>query len=261
MLLTPEIQAQFEEYATLEEEQVAIVLKDGTFIPCENVVEQLELYNEQGERLTRKTDAVIDQDVLIEYDDEIALIIHSHWDEGTSGYLSFRDVEQSRFHQLPTAVYHTLFKTWDLFDPLGWHPYPLKATGNPKKINYYKNWPFFWGRSDCASLFRAYFHHMYGVDIPDYPRPTDGEWYKDLSRNDYIENIEKTGCFRRVNREPKKDDLVMIRYGGSINPAHAMVMVDNKNALHLLKPGHLSEVIPFGGAWKRGLHSVWELIN
>lgn len=243
------------------EEVVGLILSDGTVIPSENVIEGSGL-TENGVELTKATGCLVDEDFVIEYEDRLSAIYHTHWDEKTPGYLSFTDIDQSRFHQIPYLLYHTEFKVWDYFDPLYYHPFPLHSKGNPLKINHYLGWPFDFGRSDCATIIKAYLKNVCGHEFPDYPRPPDGEWYKKPEyQKMYLELFQDpvNGFFNVNTSIPKKNDVILMRFFGSLHPCHVGVMVDDKSFLHLLQPGHLSEVVPFGGAWKRGLHSVWRL--
>ena len=242
------------------QEACGIVLLDGTVIPSENMIEGSGL-SEGGVELDRTTGVLIDDELVTEHEDSIAAVFHSHWDEGTPGYLSFTDIDQSRFHGIPYLLYHTTFKTWDYFDPNYFHPAPLLERGNPKRLDYYKGWNFVYGRSDCSMLLRSYFHHILGHDIPDYPRPADGEWYKNPAHTlKYLELMQDPiNGFVQVNTAtPKKNDVILLRWFGSKNPSHAGIMVEDDKVLHIIE-NRLSEVVVYGGAWKRGLHSVWRL--
>lgn len=243
------------------EEVCGLVLNDGTVIEAENVIEGSGLMID-GVELDKTTGYLIDQDLVDEHDGNIAAVWHSHWDEMVAGELSFQDIEQARFHQIPHLVYHTDFKTWDLFDPNQYHPAPLLEKGSPLKLDYYKGWSFVYGRSDCSALTRAWFHNMCQHNIPDYPRPPYGDWYKHEEYQMAYLNLlqDPANGFVQINTShPKKNDLVLCRWFGSRYPAHAGVMVTDDTVLHILSPGHLSEVVVWGGAWARGLHSVWRL--
>lgn len=247
---------------TPHQEACGIVLLDGTVIPSENMIEGSGL-SEGGVELDRTTGVLIDDELILEHEESICAVFHSHWDEATSGYLSFTDIEQSRFHQIPYLLYHTEFKVWDYFDPMYPHPYPLLEKSTSKtNINYYLGWPFEFGRSDCSMLLRAYFKNVLNHEIPDYPRPRNGEWYKDPQFENAYLNLfnDPANGFKQVNTAtPKKNDVVLMRMFGSRHPCHTGIMITDETMLHLIQPGHLSEVVVWGGAWKRGLHSVWRL--
>lgn len=258
--LTTEIESAIIEYCKYipDEEACGIILDDGTLVASENKISE-------NSSLTKKDGFALDYDLIIQHENHIACVFHSHFCEyNHEGYLSQQDIEQSRFHGIPYLLYHTAFDVWDYFDPNSFHPFPLLAGSNPQHINYYLKWPFVWGRSDCSTIIRAWMYHKLNHVIPDYPRPLDGaNWYKDPNHeNAYLRLLEDpANGFIQVNREPRKDDVVLMRFFGSRLPAHGGVMVTDSTMLHVLEPGHLSEVVPFDGAWKRGLHSVWQLIR
>jgi proteasome lid subunit RPN8/RPN11 len=243
-------------------EVCGLVLKDGTVVRSDNMIEGSGL-SEDGVELTTSTGVLLDEDLIIEFEQEIAIVYHTHVLETQEGWLSFADIEQSRFHQIPYLLYHTAFKTWDYFDPDYCHPFPLLEKTTPKKnINYYLGWPFIFSRSDCATLMRAYCENVLNHSIPDYHRPRDGQWYRnDSLGNSYLDLFQDpVNGFTLVNTStPKKNDVVLMRFFGSRHPCHVGVMVEEDKMLHLLEPGHLSEVTIWGGAWKRGLHSVWRI--
>lgn len=264
--LTSEVEATIKNYccSIAKEEACGLILNDGTVIPAENIIEGSGL-TDGDKSLDCSNGYLIDQDLIIEHEDNLACVFHSHFCEyNHEGYLSPTDIEQSRFHGIPYLLYHTAFDVWDYFDPNRFHPFPLLEKGNPQNINYYLKWPFVWGRSDCSSIIRAWMYHKLNHTIPDYPRPRDGaNWYKDPNHeNAYLKLLEDpANGFMQVDRAPRKDDVVLMRFFGSRLPAHGGVMVSDTTMLHVLEPGHQSEVVPFGGAWKRGLHSVWQLIR
>ena len=242
------------------EEVCGLILQDGSIIPVDNMIEGSGI-EQEGELLDRTTGILIDEGLIIEYEDELAAIYHSHHSDTQDGYLSFTDIAQSRFHQIPYLLYHTTFKTWDYFDPNYYHPAPLLENGNPKKLDYYKGWNFVYGRSDCSMLLRSYFHYMKGIDIPDYPRPADGEWYKNpIHQTAYQDLMEDPiNGFRRVNTStPKKHDVILVRWFGSRYASHAGIMVEDDKVLHIIE-NRQSEVVPLGGEWTRRLHSIWRL--
>jgi proteasome lid subunit RPN8/RPN11 len=267
--LTDDVKSQIATYCNLtpDKESCGLILNDGTVLLSPNTIDGSGLaeFDENGElqELTEETGALIDVDLYLEHEDNIACFWHSHSDEMVEGWLSFTDIDQSRFHGIPYLLYHTKFATWDYFDPNYHHPFPLleKATSKTK-IDYYLKWPWSYGRSDCASLLKSYLKNVVGHEFPDYPRPVAMDWYKDSNyETKYLELFQDpVNGFTQINTaSPKKDDVILMRFFGSRQPCHVGVMVTDQTFLHLLQPGHLSEVVPFGGAWKRGLHSVWRI--
>jgi proteasome lid subunit RPN8/RPN11 len=261
--LTDDVKAQIVTIANNKptEEVCGLILSDGTVIEAENIIEKVELEYD-GDILNLSTGYAIAQDLIDEHDGNIACVFHSHHLDTQEGYLSYADIEQSRFHQISYLLYHTEFKTWDLFDPTQYHPFPLKETGSPLKLSYYLNWPFIFGRSDCASLLLSYFHNMCGYDIQDYPRPPHEDWYRHEEYQQSYVNLfqDPANGFVQINTShPKKNDVVLMRFFGSKYPCHIGIIVEEGKMLHLLQPQHLSEIVVWGGAWARGLHSVWRL--
>jgi proteasome lid subunit RPN8/RPN11 len=253
-------------HLTPDKESCGLVLNDGTVIRSENKVEGsglAEFSNNELVELTQETGAMLDMDLYLEHEDSIACFWHSHCSEFVSGWLSFTDTDQSRFHEVPYLLYHTKFDTWDYFDPNYYHPYPLLEKGNPKNIDYYLSWPFVYGRSDCGTLLRSYYYNIYGVRLPDFPRINNLQWYRDSEHESfYIDIFEshQDQFFKLINTTtPKKGDVVLLRFFGSRQPCHVGIMVEDDKMLHLLEPETFSEVVIWGGIWKRGLHSVWRL--
>jgi proteasome lid subunit RPN8/RPN11 len=265
--LTDEVKSQIATLCELtpNKESCGLILNDGTVILSPNKIDGSGLaeFDENGElqELTEETGALIDVDLYLEHEDNIVCFWHSHVDEFVDGYLSFTDIDQSRFHGVPYLLYHTVFKTWDYFDSEYFHPFPLLERGNPKKIDYFKGWPFVYGRSDCSMLLRSYYKNIYNLTIPDYPRPSDGEWYKNPNYETAYQDLMKdpVNGFTQVNTSnPKKGDVILVRWFGSRHASHAGIMVEDDKVLHIIL-NSLSEVVVYGGAWKRGLHSVWRL--
>jgi len=222
-LLTDYIKQQIIAHANQfpEEEVIGLVLKSGEVIPSKNIIETTELEVE-GELLNKKTGALIDDELLNDYEFEIAAIYHSHWSDYDPALLSPVDIHQSRVHNIPFILYHSAFKQWDYFDPSYPHPFPLKEKGDPKSLEYYLNWPFIFGRSDCSSLFISYFKNIYDHIIPDHPRPLDGEWYKNPKYESlYLKCMEdpKRGFVKTNRSEPKKGDFCLVRFFGSPHPS------------------------------------------
>lgn len=264
--LTEDVKNAIANFANIHpnQEVCGLVLLDGSVIESPNTIEGTGV-TENGEELTVETGAMIDVDLLMEYDGQIAATFHSHPSEYQEGYLSFTDTQQARLHDIPVLLYHTAFAVWDYYDPNYPHPFPLKEKETSKtNINYYLGWPFIYGRCDCASVLISYFKNHFNHEIPDYFRPYTSEWYMDDSLgNSYLELFQDPiNGFTQINTaNPKKNDVVLMRFFGSRYPCHVGVMVEDDRMLHLLQPQHLSEVVVWGGAWKRGLHSVWRLAS
>lgn len=263
--LTEDVKAAFASFAETypNQEVCALILKDGTVVESLNTIEGSGI-TENGEELTVETGAMVGVDLLMEHDGNIGCSFHSHWDEMTPGYLSFIDIQQSQLHDIPALLYHTAFKVWDYYDPNYYHPAPLLEKQTSKtNINYYLDWKFEYGRSDCSALLRSYYYNHFGLEIPDYSRPPDGEWYLNPQHTTAYQDLlgDPSNGFVSVNTsKPKKHDLVLVKWFGSRHASHAGIMVEDDKVLHIIKD-QPSKVVVWGGAWQRGLHSVWRLAN
>jgi proteasome lid subunit RPN8/RPN11 len=241
-------------------ERCGFVLKDLSVIPVTNISE-------------KPNDSFIpEQESFDRYEDDIIAIYHSHNTEYTPGYLSLRDIEQSRSHQIPYIMYHTTFDVWDMFDADYIHPYPLREPDNYGTLDYLLNVPFSWARADCAWLIRAYYKMFFTFDITDYPRPLGDDWYKEASKSSkdgmYYDLLLNHPGLTQVNTEtPKKGDIVLMRSFGSRVANHSGVVVESATSdryatiLHTLESGTFSRVDLWSGPrWHTGrLHSVWRL--
>ena len=213
LFLTEDVKSAIADHANQyrAEEVCGIILLDGTVIPSDNVIEGSGL-SEGGVELDKTSGVLIDSELIIEHEESIAAVYHSHPLESQDGYLSFTDIEQSRFHQIPYLLYHTAFNVWDYYDPNYYHPAPLLDKQSSKtNINYYLGWKFEYGRADCSALLRSFFFNHFGLEIPDYPRPRDGEWYLNPQYTKAYQDLmeDPVNGFVRVNiSTPKKNDVV-----------------------------------------------------
>lgn len=238
------------------QEVCGLILKDGSVVRSPN---KLPDKSDVPDSAPNKQDNfAIDPDVWIRNAAMVDGIYHSHCSESHPAYLSSEDIRNSRDRKIAYALYHTQFDQWDLFDPRGLHPYPLKADRRytPKDIEYYLRWPFEWGRSDCLTVFRSYYQGMLGIEIDDFDREDDRKFLKQ-GWNRYIDNFPSQG-FRQVTGEPLKNDVILMKIHGR-NPHHVGVLVDDHfmSFLHLLEPGTLSRRDIYGGEWMDKKHSVW----
>ncbi|MEM8610389.1 MAG: Mov34/MPN/PAD-1 family protein [Cyanobacteria bacterium P01_H01_bin.105] len=148
-LLSVEIKQKIAEHARLnpEREICGVVVMDE----IDDSVQVIPLPNTHP---TPETDFRLPANTIPKYGDRLQAIYHSHWEESSPALLTPADVINARATGVASIVYHTTFDQWDLFDPNGLHPWPLKQKHlAPKQLKFYLGWPWEWGRSDCLTYF------------------------------------------------------------------------------------------------------------
>lgn len=243
------------------QEVCGVVLMDNSVIQVQNC------------SATPETDFEMPPETLPKHSPDIRFVYHSHWSEDSPALLTPADINNARATKVASIVYHTTFDQWDLFDPNGLHPWPLKQRHNdPGRLEFYLGWPWEWGRSDCLTLFRAYYAGMLGLHIDDFDRVESEEEFQkqldDASWNMYDENLGKQGLEKvfegRVDGSFafQKHDVILMQLQGR-RPHHVGILVDadKMEMIHHLQPGRLSEVVPYGPGRMRQTHSVWRAIN
>lgn len=244
-----------------EEEVCGVVLVDGTVMPLPN------------EHSNPKTDFQLPANTLPKYGEHLAAIFHSHWEESSPALLTSADVVNARTTNVPSIVYHITFDQWDLFDPKGLHPWPLKQKHtDPKQLKFYLGWPWEWGRSDCLTLFRSYYQGMLAIAIQDFQRVESEDKFLELLKagqwNQYDEELPAQGLHKIYEGSPpetfefKNHDVILMQLQGR-RPHHVGILVDAQKAqlLHHLQAGRLSETVPYGRGRIRQTHSVWRHEN
>lgn len=257
--LSVEIKQRIAEHARFlpNQEICGVVLNNGLVIPLPN------------EHPTPETDFQLPLDTLPKYQDQLQFIYHSHWEESSPALLTPIDVINARTTGVASVVYHTTFDQWDLFDPNGLHPWPLKQKHtDPKQLKFYLGWPWEWGRSDCLTLFRAYYQGMLGIYIQDFQRVESEDTFLDLLSearwDQYNEELPDQGLHKIYEGSPpetfefRQHDVILMQLQGR-RPHHVgiLVDVDKMQLLHHLQTGRLSEVVPYGKGRIRQTHSVW----
>lgn len=261
MQLSAEIKQRIAEHARLlpEQEVCGVVLDTGLVIPLPN------------DHPTPETDFQLPFDTLPKYRERIKFVYHSHWEESSPALLTPADIINARATGVASVVYHTAFDQWDLFDPKGLHPWPLKQKHfDPKRLEFYLGWPWEWGRSDCLTVFRAYYEGMLGNYIQDFQRvETEEQFLKLLNEaqwNQYDEELGNQGLHKIYEGSPpktfefKRHDVILMQLQGRC-PHHVGILVDvnRMQLLHHLQAGRLSEVVPYGRGRIRQTRSVWRL--
>ncbi|NER93623.1 MAG: hypothetical protein F6J86_07255 [Symploca sp. SIO1B1] len=178
-------------------------------------------------------------------------IYHSHWKDEQPGELSLEDLEQCKFCGIPYILHHVGFDEWDYYEPKSPNPFPLKKQGDPQTLDFYLNWRFVWGRSDCFALIRSYFLGILGIDIGDFRRPPlDGfptiGWLTPWK-------AEEHGFVQVTPGLPlRKHDIIQIALKGGREPNHLGVIVDAEGMqmLHNVSAEYTSQVGLYGSYWQ-----------
>ena len=262
MELSVGLKQKIAEHAQLSPEQEVC----GVIVEDDYGYQTIPLPNEHS---TPATDFQLPIDTLPKYGDRLRAIYHSHWEESSPALLTPADIINARATGVASIVYHTTFDQWDLFDPNGLHPWPLKQQHlDPKRLGFYQGWPWEWGRSDCLTLFRAYYQGMLGITIQDFQRVESEEKFLELldsaQWNQYDEELPAQGLQKVYEGSPpetfefKQHDVILMQLQGR-KPHHVGILVDAQGMqiLHHLQAGRLSEVVPYGKGRIRQTHSVW----
>lgn len=261
--LTAQVKQDIAKHArSIQEQEVCgVVLDDGEVISLPN------------EHATPKTDFQLPLNTLPKYSDRLQFVYHSHWEESSPALLTSADVINARATAVASVVYHTSFDQWDMFDPDWLHPWPLKQRHwDVKQLRFYLGWPWEWGRSDCLTLFRAYYKGQLGIHIQDFQRVESEEKFLELLEtgqwNQYEEELPAQGMHKIYDGSPPdtfkfhKHDVVLMQLQGRM-PHHVGILVDveRMQLLHHLQAGRLSEVVPYGKGRVRQTRSVWRHEN
>ena len=261
--LSIKVKQEIAEHArTLPSQEVCGVVLNGEIV--------ISLPNEHP---TPETDFQLPSNTLPKYSGQLLCIYHSHWEESSPALLTPADVINARATGVASVVYHTTFDQWDLFDPNGLHPWPLKRQYlDPKQLKFYQGWPWEWGRSDCLTLFRDYYQGMLGIFIQDFQRVESEEKFLELldtgQWNQYDEELPAQGLHKIYEGSPpetfefKQHDVILMQLQGQ-RPHHVGILVDvgKMQLLHHLQAGRRSEVVPYGKGRIRQTHSVWRHEN
>ena len=220
------------------------------------VIDNQSVYEARNAAEDKTTEALLDPDdfILAEQQGEITALYHSHCLDSQPAELSDLDVEAAKNHDIPVIVYHTKFDQWDYFDPNNDHPFPLKIRRGPRQLQYYLDWKFVFNRSDCLSLFRSFYSNIFGVKIKDYPRPLT-EKFPPEHWDDYAENFGNEG-FSKVEGQRKYGDVLLMSVFAR-EAHHVGIWLNDREFLHLLKPGELSRVQYLDTKWEQKIKSVW----
>lgn len=198
----------------------------GILINKNNVIEYIECENKA---LNKTETFLIDNNYLIEYDDFIIGIVHSH--PNGNNRLSNVDLKM----QINTAL------DWYLIanDTITKHKYI------PRLIGRNFNFPTF----DCYTLFKD-LYSIGGVHLPEMTYIAN---WAEMGQNLYIENLIKCG-FEQV-AEPDLCDVILFQMGTNV-PNHAGIYVGKQYFIHHAI-GQLSKRDLLSGYWLKHFHSFW----
>ncbi len=245
-----------------DQEVCGVVLKDNSTVWSANLAED----SSNGFCLDENcTDLVLSKIAIAVY--------HSHPSEShprimqfsgrdEQGQWKYTDIYYSQHCKIPYILYHTIEKSWDLYDPDALYPFPLeldRRPSDPMNIEFYLRWQWHWGRSDCYSLMRSYFRGMVGIQLPEVERSPNPDEFKDPGWDKYRLGLVQNG-FIDLNEGDKLQlhDVVLMKVQGE-NFHHCGIIVDAERSwmLHHLMFPRLSERIVYGGYWLDLTHSVW----
>lgn len=191
---------------------------------------------------------------------EVTAVIHTHCKESQAGYLSFSDIQSSKAFSLPFILYHSIFDTWDLYDPSHIHPFPLiQKSQDPKDYNTYLGWSWIWNRADCYELLRHYYKGVLDIEVADVKRSPDFTEYLQDDWDRYRKEFNSVG-FQQIHsyEDLRTHDVILMQLDGK-SPHHVGIIVDIEKYIfihHLMFP-RLSESKVYGGYWKQNTNSVW----
>lgn len=212
-------------------EAVALILKDGSLVPVENLHEDPNDHFE------------FDLAVLAYYGDSVAGLVHSHtpgWKGDPSVKPSAEPSEADMASQIATAIPWGIStcSADSVSDPIWW--------GDSLSIRPLLGRQFVHGIMDCYSLVRD-FHRLNGITFEDVPR--DSDWWtqdKDL----YMELFESRG-FERVQRVAPKAGDCFICSLRSDKRNHAGVFISDDLFIH--HPGDSLSVRSQANRWRQKL--------
>jgi proteasome lid subunit RPN8/RPN11 len=196
---------------------------------------------------------------LYPYQDNIQAIFHTHCRENHDGYLSYDDIRTSQVSRLPVVMYHTLFESWDFYNPQDPNPFPLIYPDfDYKDIQSYIGIHSHWGRSDCFAIARSFYLGMFGVDIGEFPRCDVDTFPLD----DYV--CPWAGIdFPQIakHEEMRVYDAIAIATRGGLNPNHVAILLPDNMILHSPLLGGMSKVESYGNFWRKRTIYIKRIID
>jgi proteasome lid subunit RPN8/RPN11 len=245
--------AQIKQHAAdFPQEEVCGIVVNGQAIALPNAGRLLK--DSTGEYIRDKVNnfAIAPSD-LAKYDRaSIQSIYHSHWSDFHPGELTIEDLEIAHSgDRFPLLLYHSGFDSWDYYEPDNPNPFPLNPIRKSvTDVDFYLNWRFTWGRSDCFALIRRFCLGTLGTDIGEWSRPEQStfplpDFHCTWKRKNLIE-IDKD------NPDIRLYDLIEIAMDGGLEPNHLAIVVDPVADKILHNPGieSRSYVGLYGNYWR-----------
>jgi len=187
-------------------------------------------------------------------DANIKAVYHSHWSDTQPSILGAIDITNSKASKTAYLLHHTGFNEWDGFDPNNLYPFPMNPSKHkPSDIDYYLKWPFIYNRSDCYSLFRAYWGNYLGINIPEFVRGVAVEETLSPDWDLFEDNFSKAGFRKLEHDEPlQNNDAILMTLQGT-QTHHVAILLDKitGKALHTVGGRRTSELFVYDGEyWK-----------
>ena len=186
---------------------------------------------------------------------EIRLIWHSHYKDDQPGEFTHSDLNLSHQTKIPILLYHAGFNEWDYYEPLNPNPWPLKPSAfAPDNIEFYTNWRFSWGRSDCFSLVRRYFLGMHNKSIKEFHRPNPEETFNtSWDANQHWSYTDNGFEAMPHGSTPQNNDIFGVALRGGKNINHLAVMVDATQnlILHNIGKNRRSRIDRYDDSWRK----------
>lgn len=194
------------------EEGCGFVLKDNTFVPCENV------------SLDKTKEFEISNEDYLKCEWDIKAIVHSHPDGKDQP--SRRDMSSQISTNVPFGLCVTrpgwVSPLWFWGDgipdvPLVGRPFRHGATGTD-------------GKGDCFSLIRDYFRIELGIKLREYPR--DDSWWAN-GQDMYSDYFKEEGFYEIPQEEVRENDCFIMKINSDVMN-HAGIYIGNGLILHHL---------------------------
>lgn len=282
-VLTDSMKEQIKAFALTvpHEETCGFILKDGSVTQAQNIFFNAALEPLEHEALVAQLDelqirdispdaeldeirkaislrigiAISARDRLAAESKGIAAVWHSHCLDSSPGMLTYEDssvlgihsdITQSKLQRLPYVLWHVGFDEWDMYDPYGLNPYPLRQQiANPGNPEEYTKLPYCWNRWDCLEAPRAVLWGMFEIDLGIHLRSNRLEYLAEGWQR-YIEGFPKVG-FKEIqmfsDMRFKAGDCLLMQLPGYKALHHLGVCVDEKQQrmLHIID-GRVSEI-------------------
>lgn len=193
------------------------------------------------------------ESILDKYEEStIKAVYHSHWSDTQDSTLGAIDITNSKASKKAYLLYHTGFNEWDGFDPNNLYPFPMVPNKyEVTDINYYLKWPFLYNRSDCYSLFRAYYGNYLGISVPEFARGVTVEETLSPDWDLFEDNFSKAGFRRLEHDEPlQNNDAILMNLQGT-QTHHVAILLDKTTgkSLHTIGGKRHSELFLYGGEY------------